>query len=194
MYEHLRGVLEERSPAHAVIDVGGVGYRVAIPLSTYEKLPPIGKPTQLFVELVVREDSQRLFGFASRDEREFFLGLQSVSGVGPAVALGIVSAMTWGSFRSAVASGDSARLRTIRGVGKRLSERLVLELKDKIGLVGGATSDSAPPDRASRDAQLALEQLGFAPDAAAAALSDLRRLDPSVDDAGELVRRALKRL
>jgi Holliday junction DNA helicase RuvA len=194
LYEHLRGILEERTPAHAVVDVGGVGYRVAIPLSTYEKLPPVGKPAQLFVVLVVREDSHRLYGFASRDEREFFLGLQTVSGVGPAVALGIVSSMTWAAFRAAVASGDSARLRAIRGIGKRLSERLVVELKDKLGLAGGASAGAAPGDRASHDAQLALEQLGFAPDAAAAALSELRRLEPSVDDAGELVRRALKRL
>lgn len=194
MYEHLRGVLEERTPAHAVVDVGGVGYRVAIPLSTFEKLPPVGKPALLYVVLVVREDSHRLYGFASRDEREFFLGLQTVSGVGPAVALGIVSSMTWAAFRSAVASGDSARLRKVRGVGKRLSERLVVELKDKVGLAATASSGAAPGDRASRDAQLALEQLGFAPDDAAAALIDLRRLDPSVDDAGELVRRALKRL
>jgi Holliday junction DNA helicase RuvA len=164
LYEHLRGILEERSPAHAVVDVDGVGYRVAIPLSTYEKLPPVGMAAQLFVVLVVRDDSHRLYGFASRDEREFFLGLQAVSGVGPAVALGIVSSMTWAAFRSAIASGDAARLRTIRG------------------------------GRASRDAQLALEQLGFAPDAAAAALSELLREEPSVEDAGELVRRALKRL
>jgi Holliday junction DNA helicase RuvA len=194
LYEHLRGILEERSPAHAVVDVDGVGYRVAIPLSTYEKLPPVGMAAQLFVVLVVRDDSHRLYGFASRDEREFFLGLQAVSGVGPAVALGIVSSMTWAAFRSAIASGDAARLRTIRGVGKRLSERLVVELKDKIGLAGGASDESAPGGRASRDAQLALEQLGFAPDAAAAALSELLREEPSVEDAGELVRRALKRL
>jgi len=194
LYEHLRGILEERSPAHAVVDVNGVGYRVAIPLSTFEKLPPVGKSAQLFVVLVVRDDSHRLYGFASRDEREFFLGLQTVSGVGPAVALGIVSSMTWAAFRSAIASGDAARLRTIRGVGKRLSERLVVELKDKIGLAGGASDESAPGSRASRDALLALEQLGFAPDAAAAALSELLREEPSVEDAGELVRRALKRL
>jgi Holliday junction DNA helicase RuvA len=194
LYEHLRGVLEERSPAHAVLDVGGVGYRVAIPLSTYEKLPALGRPAHLFVVLVVRDDSHRLYGFATRDEREFFVGLQTVSGVGPAVALGIVSSMTWAAFRSAVAGGDAARLRAVRGVGKRLSERLVVEMKDRIGPAADASSGSAPLDAASRDAQLALEQLGFAPDAAAAALAELRRLEPSVDDAGELVRRALKRL
>jgi Holliday junction DNA helicase RuvA len=194
VYEHLRGVLEERSPAHAVVDVGGVGFRVAIPLSTYEKLPPAGKPVHLFTVLVVRDDSHRLYGFATKDEREFFVGLQAVSGVGPAVALGIVSSMTWADFRSAVATGDAARLRAVRGIGKRLSERLVVEMKDKVGAAAGPPSAGTPADAASRDAQLALEQLGFAPDAAAEALAKLRRDAATADDAGELVRRALKLL
>lgn len=194
MYEHLRGTIEERTPAHAVVDVGGVGYHVAIPLSTFEKLPPVGKSATLFVVLVVREDSHRLYGFATRDERTFFLGLQSVSGVGPAVALGIVSSMSWSQFRAAVQSGDAAQLRGVRGIGKRLSERLVVELKDKLGAVEAASQSAAPGDAAIRDAELALEQLGFPRDDAVAALAGVRRDDPSAADAGELVRRALKRL
>jgi len=194
MYEHLRGTLAERGPAHAVIDVGGIGFVVSIPLSTFEQLPLVGKPVQVFVTLVVREDSQRLFGFATRDERTFFLRLQTVSGVGPAVALGVVSTMSWTAFRSAVLSGDAAQLRRIRGVGKRLSERLVLELKDKLGGPEAPTVAGGPVDAATRDAQMALERLGFTSDAAALALSSVRADDEASADAGELVRRALKRL
>jgi len=194
MYEHLRGTLVERGPAHAVIDVSGVGYVVSIPLSTFEQLPPAGKPAQFFVTLVVREDSHRLYGFATRDERTFFLRLQAVSGVGPAVALGIVSSMSWGAFRAAVLAGDAASLRRIRGIGKRLSERLVVELKDKLGASDDVPAAAGPADSAARDAQMALERLGFAPDASSAALSAVRADDPEAHDAGELVRRALKRL
>ncbi len=194
MYEYLRGSLVERSPAHAVLDVGGIGFRIAIPLSTYEKLTPLGSLVQLHIVLVVREDSQRLFGFATLDERAFFVGLQTVSGIGPAVALGIVSSMTFSSFRAAVTAGDASQLRRIRGVGKRLSERLVVELRDKLGADGTGAAAGGAHSAASHDAQMALEQLGFDRDAAALALSELRRESPSLDDAGELVRRALKRL
>jgi Holliday junction DNA helicase RuvA len=193
VFEHLRGVLEQRSPARAVVDVGGVGYDVAIPLSTFEKLPAAGSRVHLFVTLVVREDSQRLFGFATREERDFFTGLQGVSGIGPGVALAIVSSISWTAFRDAVVAGDAAQLRKVRGIGKRLSERLVVELRDKVGpAAAGAASEA--PSGPMRDAQLALEQLGFARETAATALLDLRREQPSLDDAGELVRAALRRL
>jgi Holliday junction DNA helicase RuvA len=193
VYEHLRGTLEERSPAHVVVDVGGVGYFASIPLSTFERLPAVGKRVEILTAFVVREDSHRLYGFATRDERAFFLGLQAVSGVGPAVALGIVSSMTFDAFRSAVAAGDAGRLRRVRGIGKRLSERLVVELKDKLG-AGATPAAGASDDAALRDARMALVQLGFVEGDAAAALRDVRGDDPSVADAGELVRRALKRL
>jgi Holliday junction DNA helicase RuvA len=194
MFEHLRGTLAESGPAHAVVDVGGVGYVVSIPLSTYERLPAVGKTAHLYVSLVVREDSHRLFGFATKDERTFFLRLQDVSGVGPAVALGVVSSMSWTTFRSAVLAGDAAQLRRIRGVGKRLSERLVVELKDKLGAPDAAPATSDPADAAARDAQMALERLGFTPDAASSALAAVRAEETGSADAGELVRRALKRL
>jgi Holliday junction DNA helicase RuvA len=196
VYEHVRGTLEERSPAHAVVEAGGVGYFLSIPLSTYERLPPLGSEVRLFTRLVfVRDDVNRLFGFATKDERAFFVTLQSVSGVGPSVAIGIVSAMPWAAFQSAIAAGDAAALRRVRGIGKRLSERLVVELRDKLGATSApAPASAAPADVAAHDALLALEQLGFARDDATEALRELRREDPSLGDAGELVRRALARL
>jgi len=194
MYEHLRGTLAESGPAHAVVDVAGVGYAVSIPLSTYERLPEVGKSAHLFVTLVVREDSHRLFGFATREERTFFTRLQDVSGVGPAVALGVVSSISWSAFRAAVLAGDAAQLRRVRGVGKRLSERLVVELKDKLGAADASPPGAGPQDAAARDAQMALERLGFTPDSASLALAAVRAEESGAADAGELVRRALKRL
>jgi len=194
MYEHLRGTLVERGPAHAVVDVGGVGFLLSIPLSTFEALPPVGRQVQIFSTLVVREDSHRLYGFATKDERAFFLRLQDVSGVGPAVALGVVSSVSWATFRAAVLAGDATSLRRIRGVGKRLSERIVVELKDKIGRGDETPAAAGPGGEAARDARLALERLGFTSDAAASALASVRADGDDGADAGELVRRALKRL
>lgn len=193
MYHHLRGTLEHKTPTEAVIDVGGVGYRLTIPLSTYERLPAEGDEVRLLTTLVVREDSHRLYGFLQPEERSFFGLLQSVSGVGPQVALGIVSALPLAEFRAAVAGGDANRLQRVKGVGKRLSERLVVELKDRVGDVGAeapAGSDTA----LDRDAVMALEALGFTRAQAAKAVADVRAQPDAPSDAGDLVRRALRLL
>lgn len=194
MYEHLRGRLERKTPAEAVIEIAGVGYLVSIPLSTYERLPAEGTEARLFVELVVREDAHRLFGFATRDERAFFRVLQSVSGVGPALALQVVSSSTYAEFRDAVLGADAARLRRIRGIGKKLSERLVVELRDSMEAAGPGATGARTGDPIARDAALALEALGFPRAAAEQALADCGAESPPPRDAGELVRRALRRL
>jgi holliday junction DNA helicase RuvA len=193
MYEHIRGRLERKTPAEAVVEAHGVGWLLAVPLSTYERLPAEGAEVRLFAELVVREDSQRLFGFATREERTFFRTLQTVSGVGPAVALQIVSAMTWAEFRDAVASGDAGRLRRVRGIGKKLSERLTVELRDAVG-AASAEPGPAAADPVARDAVLALEALGFQRGPAETAVLGCRAELPAGADAGELVRRALRHL
>jgi holliday junction DNA helicase RuvA len=193
MYVHLRGTLESKNPAAVVIDVGGVGYGVSIPLSTFERLPAPGNPVKLFTSLAVREDAMRLFGFASAEERTFFLSLLAVTGVGPAVALGIVSSLPLAAFQAAVLSGDAARLRRVKGVGKRLSERLVLELNDVMrGL--SPTDDGEEPDTAVKDALLALEALGFARLAAEKAVKKARETGTGRGDPGDLVRAALQML
>ena len=197
MYDHVRGRLVRRTPARAVVEAGGVGYDLAIPLSTYDRLPSEGAEVRLFTTLVVREDALRLFGFATEEERAFFTTLQSVSGVGPAVALGIVSSVPFAEFRAAVAAGDAQRLRRVRGVGKKLSERLVVELRDAWGedaLPAAAGGVPAPGDVAARDAVLALEALGFPRDAAASAVAASRSGAPAGADAGVLVRLALRSL
>ena len=192
MYDHVRGTLARKTPAEAVVDAGGVGYLLAIPLGTYDALPAVGTDVRLLVSLVVRDSSMRLFGFATEAERELFTTLQAVSGVGPLLALSISSTLTYDEVRAAVANGDAAVLRRVKGVGKRLSERLVLELRDRLGAAGGGPlplGDGAKGGTASRDAVMALEALGHDPAAAARAVA-LHVADVP-DDAGELVRRAL---
>lgn len=193
MYEHVRGRLERKSPSEAVVDAAGVGWRVLIPLTTYERLPAPGTEVRLYTELVVREDSQRLYGFATESERSFFLALQTVSGVGPALALSVVSSIGAAEFRGAVEAGDAARLRKVRGIGRKLADRLVLELRDRAADLLPA-GDDAGGDRVTRDALLALEALGFPRDDAAQALRDCREEDGPARDPGELVRRALRKL
>ncbi|MCE9634122.1 MAG: Holliday junction branch migration protein RuvA [Planctomycetes bacterium] len=193
MYEHVRGRLDRKTPAEAVVEAGGVGFLFAIPLTTYESLPAEGTEVRLFAELVVREDSQRLFGFATREERVFFRTLQSVSGVGPSVAMQIVSSMPYADFREAVVSGDASRLRLVRGIGKKLSERLVLELRDKVESLPASAAGASIGDPVQRDALLALEALGFPRPAAERALAACREEGgPAAGDAGDLVRRALR--
>ena len=177
-----------------MVDVGGIGFAVAIPLSTFERLPAAGGDVHLHTVLVVREDSQRLYGFATEDERAFFNALQSVSGVGPAVGLGIVSSIPFAAFQAAVLAGDSAQLRRVKGVGKRLSERLVVELKGLVQHMTPGDEPASSEDAATRDALLALEALGFTRTAAAKALRRLREKGEDATDSGDLVRRALQLL
>ena len=193
MFHHLRGTLEHKTPAQAVVDVGGVGYELIIPLSTFERLPPEGAQVQLLTTLIVREDAHRLYGFLRPEERSFFVLLQGVTGVGPQVALGIVSSLPVSEFRAALASGDAKRLQRVKGVGKRLSERLVVELKDRIGDVG-ADAPAGSETAVDRDAVMALEALGFTRAQAEKAITQVRADDATATDAGDLVRRALRLL
>ena len=193
MIHHLRGTLVKKAPAEAVVEVGGVGYAVTIPLGTYEGLPAEGDEAFLLTTFVVREDSHRLYGFGTDAERAFFDVLRGVSGVGPQVALAIVSSMTLTEFRGAVSGNDAARLRRVKGVGKRLSERLVVELKDRLGDVA-ADAPAGSADASDRDAILALEALGFTIAQAEKAVAKVRSDTPDLADPGDLVRAALRHL
>src|SRR5258708_17327904 len=135
MIAFLEGELAEAWPTQVVISVQGVGYLVQIPLSSFDQLPPVGQRVRLLTHLVVREDAHLLFGFANSAERDLFrLLLQHVTGVGPKLALAVLSGMTVSPFKAAVVRGDVATLATIRGVGKKTAERIVLELKDRVGV------------------------------------------------------------
>jgi Holliday junction DNA helicase RuvA len=168
MIHYLRGALVEALPTQVVIDVHGVGYQVLIPLSSFEKLPPLGSELQLLTVLVVREDAHTLYGFATAEERDLFrLLIDTVAGVGPKLALNVLSGMRPLAFRSAVSSGDVRALAQISGVGRKTAERMVVELKDKLGTAaphpatGSPRADLPAADQALRDAALALAALGF---------------------------------
>lgn len=167
MISFLHGKLVEALPTQAVIDVHGVGYEVLIPLSSFDKLPAPGGEVKLLTHLAVREDAHVLYGFMTAAERELFrLLINSVSGIGPKTALNILSGMNPTVFRGAVANGDVKALSQISGVGKKTAERIVVELKDKIGAVGAWEASSAQrglsgEDQKLNDAVLALMALGF---------------------------------
>jgi len=167
MIVFLHGKLVEALPTHAIVDVNGVGYEALIPLSSYDKLPPPGQPVKLLTQLVVREDAHTLYGFMNPAERDLFrLLIHTVSGIGPKIALNILSGISVTAFRGAVAGGDVKTLSQISGVGKKTAERIVVELKDKIGLAGAWEAASAkhalsPDEQRINDAVLALIALGF---------------------------------
>ncbi|MBE6370728.1 MAG: Holliday junction branch migration protein RuvA [Lentisphaerae bacterium] len=168
MIAQLTGTLIDASFTEAIIDVNGVGYQVLIPMSTFDRLPRVDekKSVTLLTWLQVREDALTLFGFATRQERDVFLLLITVNGIGAKTALNILSCMNVVSFCQAVASGDLKSLKKISGVGPKSAERILVELRDKIQKIAPETAfggGAAPTkvDKAVEDAILALGQLGF---------------------------------
>lgn len=172
MIAHLKGRLDATGIDHAVIDVGGVGYLVGASARTLAAIGPIGEAVMLHTEMLVGEDFLRLVGFASADERDWFRLLTGVQGVGARVALAILSALEPGDLSRAIASQDKAMVARANGVGPKLAERIVRELKDKVGgiAIGGA-SMSAAPTGSGADAASALLNLGFRPAEAASAVA-----------------------
>jgi len=167
MITFLHGKLIEALPTQVTVDVNGVGYEVLIPLSSFDKLPQPGQDVKLLTQLIVREDAHTLYGFTSAVERELFrMLINNVSGIGPKTALNILSGMNAVTFRGAVANADIKALSQISGVGKKTAERIVVELRDKIGAAGAWEASSAqralsPADQKINDAVLALLALGF---------------------------------
>jgi Holliday junction DNA helicase RuvA len=167
MITFLHGKLVDALPTQVVVEVHGVGYEALIPLSSFDKLPPPGGDVKLLTQLIVREDSHTLYGFMSAGERDLFrLLINTVSGIGPKIALNILSGISVTAFRGAVANGDVKSLSQISGVGKKTAERMVVELRDKVGAAGAWEAASAqralsPEDQKINDAVLALMALGF---------------------------------
>jgi Holliday junction DNA helicase RuvA len=167
MITFLQGKLVESLPTQVVVDVNGVGYEVLIPLSSFDKLPAPGEPVKLLTQLVIREDAHLLYGFMTEAERNMFrLLVHTVSGIGPKTALNILSGISVTAFRGAVAGGDVKSLSQISGVGKKTAERIVVELREKVGAAGAWEAASAKhaltaEDQKLNDAVLALMALGF---------------------------------
>ncbi len=194
MIGRLTGTLAEARPERVLVDVGGVGFNVSIPLGTYTALPPAGQKATLFVHTVVREDAIQLFGFSTLEERAVFEKLLSVSGIGPRVALTILSGLPLPELVSSIATQNARKLATIPGIGKKLAERLGLELKEKIAGLG-LTPSAAPTTARTRvadDAIGALLNLGYKEAEAQAAVIAASKEAP--DDLQSLLQAALKSL
>ncbi len=167
MITFLHGKLVEALPTQVTVDVQGIGYEALIPLSSFDKLPSPGHDVHLLTHLAIREDAHVLYGFMTAAERDMFrLLIHTVSGIGPKIALNVLSGMNVTALRGAVANGDVKALSQISGVGKKTAERIVVELKDKIGAAGAWEASSAQrslsaADQKLNDAMLALLALGF---------------------------------
>ena len=188
MIGKLTGTLAEKNPPQVLVDCHGVGYEVDVPMSTFYNLPGVGEKVSLLTHFVVREDAQILFGFGSPSEREAFRQLIRISGVGPRTALAVLSGMSVGDIAQAVTAQDATRLVKVPGIGKKTAERLLLELKGKLG------PDLSLPVAVANDSQAdilqALMALGYSDKDAAAALKKLPP-DASVSEGIKLALKAM---
>lgn len=189
MIGRLHGKLLEKNPPQILIDVSGVGYEVDVPMSTFCNLPEVGGELTLYTHFVVREDAELLYGFATLAERAVFRALIKISGVGPKIALALLSGITVDQLKDAVDRGETGLLTKVPGIGKKTAERLVLELKGKLAGTGAATA-AVPPSGARADVAAALIALGYSEREAAAATKKLPE-DCTVNDG---LRLALKSL
>jgi holliday junction DNA helicase RuvA len=196
MIASVAGEVLVRRPDHVVIETaGGVGYRLAVSTETLRQVPAVGKPVSLLSHLVVRDDALALYGFATEQERDLFLLLVSVQSVGPKVALAVLSGGSARDLTRALAAGDADRLQAVPGIGKRTAERIVVELREKVGAAAalaavpsaGAGGGSGEPDDPRRLAREGLLELGYAPVEADALLDGL-----AGDSAEELLAGALR--
>lgn len=200
MIGRIRGTLVHKQPPEILVDVGGIGYEIQVPMTTLFRLPGLGEPVTVLTHFVVRDDAQLLYGFVDESDRTLFRLLIKVNGVGPKLALTILSGMDSTSFARCVQRDDISSLVALPGVGKKTAERLLIEMRDKIKdwLVGadqapqGTNGDliAAPPADIVADAEGALIALGYKPQEASRMVSGVN--DDSIDDSEELIRRALK--
>jgi Holliday junction DNA helicase RuvA len=195
----LRGTLAEKQPPHLILDVNGLGYELEVPMTTLYRLPPVGQPVTLHTHLVVREDAQLLYGFFERREREFFRELIRLNGVGPKLALALMSSLEVDELVRCVSAQDTSALVKVPGVGKKTAERLLVELKDRFKsweaapslfeLMPTGPNTAAPVASAETDAVSALISLGYKPQEASKAVAAINTKGLSSED---LIRRALK--
>jgi len=199
MITFLDGKLVSALPMQAIVDVSGVGYEVFIPLSSYDKLPAAGQSVRILTHLHVREDAHVLYGFMSAAERDLFrLLVNHVSGIGPKLALAVLSGMSVSNFKSAVVNSDVTALAKISGLGKKTAERIVFELKDKLGVAAAWEAASAahapsPEEEEANEAVLALIALGYKQIDAHKNVREMQQKGEA-KSAQDLVKLALKRM
>jgi Holliday junction DNA helicase RuvA len=189
---HLRGRLVRKAPPALIVDVNGVGYELEAPMSTFYRLPELGGEVELHTHLVVREDAQLLYGFATEDERRLFRDLLRVTGIGPKIGLALLSGIDVDTFMRCVEAEDADALTRIPGIGRKIAERLLVEMRDRIRALGQlppAAAKSAAGAGAREEAFSALVALGYRP-------VEVNRLLQGVEQEGagteELIRRALQ--
>jgi holliday junction DNA helicase RuvA len=192
MIGRLHGLLVDKAPPLVLIDVQGVGYEVDVPMSTFYLLPHLGEPVTLLTHFVVREDAQQLFGFLTAAERATFRQLVRITGVGPRMALAVLSGLSVDELAQAVMAQDARRLVKVPGIGKKTAERLLLELKGKLGPATLPVGQPVPANAASNDIVQALISLGYNDKDAEAALK-LLPSDISVSDGIKQALRSLTR-
>ncbi len=196
MITFLRGNLVEKQPTRTVLDIGGVGYEVLIPLSSFDRLPKAGESCFIHTVDHVREDKHQLFGFMTKVERDMFGLLCGITGIGPKLALSALSGLSVRDIKAAVVEGDTKRISSISGVGKKMAERIVVELRHKISAgdaleaVAGADADARPY---LRDAILALVALGYKQDKARDMISKVTVSHAAVSSVEEVIKLALSK-
>jgi Holliday junction DNA helicase RuvA len=199
MIAFLTGRLAFKAPTHLTLDVQGVGYEVHIPLSTYYALPNLDEVTALNIHTHLREDAIQLFGFLSQGEKESFLLLTTVSGIGPKLALSVLSSLPVMELVRAIQTGDVEKLATVPGIGKKSAGRIALELKDKVGKIQPASVQASPSEAPGmngpfEDALSALVNLGYRPQDAKEALRRVTKTVTSPIVLKDLIREGLKEL
>ena len=195
MIAYIRGVLAEKDPTRAVVEAGGVGYELLVPLSTYEKLPRTGSEVKLLAHHCVREDDEILFGFWADEEKAMFAKLTSVSGVGPKIALAILSGSSIAELSMSIAGGDAKRISAIKGVGKKTAEKICVELRDKVGEFAfsgrGGDGEGAVATQVARDAALALRALGFNEETSSKMVAEALAKNPKIESVETIIKLAL---
>jgi len=191
MIGSVRGRIASKTPPQLMVDVGGLGYELEAPMSTFYHLPPVGQEVHLLTHLVVREDAHVLYAFATEDERRLFRSLIKVSGVGPKIALALLSGISVAAFAQCVQSQDITALTRVPGIGRKTAERLVVEMRDRITRPEAASGTLAVSDGANPETEAygALIALGYRP---AEATRLLKAAGPGTHSTEELIRRALQ--
>jgi Holliday junction DNA helicase RuvA len=190
MIGSIRGRITAKAPPQLTVDVGGLGYELEVPLSTFFHLPPVGAEVWLLTHLVVREDAHVLYGFATDDERRLFRSLIKVSGVGPKIALALLSGISVSAFAQCVQNQDITALTRVPGVGRKTAERLIVEMRDRLAAASAPGGGAAPAaGGAESEAYSALVALGYRP---AEASRLLKAAGPGTHSTEELIRRALQ--
>jgi Holliday junction DNA helicase RuvA len=201
MIGRIRGILADKRPPEALVDVGGVFYEVQVPMSTIYQLPAVGREVTLHTHLVVREDAHLLYGFHTSQERQMFRSLIKVTGVGPKMALAILSGMAVDDFVRTIRVNDIAGLTRMPGVGRKTAERLIVEMKDRLAEWGAdlqvSLQDAAPVaghgERAvTQEAETALIALGYKPQEAARMIAGVMKADPAMARSEDIIRQALR--